>query len=178
MSLFATKSEVSVNQDERVGLFIAKHRNERGLTQTQVANSVGISRPYLTQIENGKRTPSDEVFTALLVATGASFEDFLREMAEGRLPEDQINSMAPLLRFVDALQKYLTPEQVAEVMAAAPTPAQIDASLANLGGLPLEAAPDGWADLNKEDRRLAQRLINRLLNAPSNQGGEDEQQQA
>lgn len=36
-------------------------RKEKGLTQEQLAEKVGINRAYLANIENGKNTPSLEV---------------------------------------------------------------------------------------------------------------------
>ena len=36
---------------KNIGIKISKYRNNRGLTQEELANSVGISYSYLTQIE-------------------------------------------------------------------------------------------------------------------------------
>lgn len=37
-----------------VGLFIARVRRERGLTQAQVADAIGVDRRYVHEIETGK----------------------------------------------------------------------------------------------------------------------------
>lgn len=152
-----------MDKQEAFGLFVAKHRQARGLSQASLAKAVGISRPYLTQIENGKRLPSDEKFMALLLALNASMEEFIREFLTGEVPPDQLESMVVLVRGLDALQEHLTPEELTKVMEAQPTTEQMSASLATLGGLPAPPAPDGWIDLSAEDRRLVQRLVNRLL---------------
>ena len=36
---------------KEIGIKIAKYRNEKGLTQEQLANAVGVSYSYITQIE-------------------------------------------------------------------------------------------------------------------------------
>jgi transcriptional regulator with XRE-family HTH domain len=152
-----------MDKKEAFGLFIAKHREARGLSQTALAKAVGISRPYLTQIEGGKRLPSDEKFIALITALGTSMEAFMREFLTGEIPDDQLESLAVLVRSFDSLQEHLGPEAMAAVIEAQPTLDQMSASLATLGGLPAVPGPDGWVDLVPEDRRLVQRLVNRLL---------------
>ena len=45
---------MSLKHSERyknIGMKISKYRNQKGLTQEQLANDVGISYSYLTQIE-------------------------------------------------------------------------------------------------------------------------------
>ena len=42
-------------------------RNRRGLTQQQLADQAGISKPYLSQLESGKRTGSADVLAALAI---------------------------------------------------------------------------------------------------------------
>lgn len=48
-----------------IGMRIAKLRKEKGLTQEQLANAVGITRVAITQYENGERIPKDEIKIAL-----------------------------------------------------------------------------------------------------------------
>ena len=48
-------------------------RNERGLLQTEVASKAGISRPFYTMIETGKRNPSTKLAKKLAFILG--FED-------------------------------------------------------------------------------------------------------
>ena len=40
-------------------------REYRGLTQQQLADKAGISKPYLSQIETGKRTGTTEILSAI-----------------------------------------------------------------------------------------------------------------
>lgn len=40
---------------------IKKYRNERGLTQEDLAEKVGVSRVYIGYVEQGRNTPSLEI---------------------------------------------------------------------------------------------------------------------
>lgn len=67
------------------GITLQHLRSQLGLTQEAVAQKIGISRCFYTQLENGRRTPSlgvaaklasfygvniDDIFLALGVASG------------------------------------------------------------------------------------------------------------
>ena len=50
-------------------------REYRGLTQQQVADKAGISKPYLSQLEVGKRTGTTEVLSAIARTLDLTLED-------------------------------------------------------------------------------------------------------
>ena len=52
-------------------------RNFRGLTQQELADMVGISKPYLSQIETGKRTGTAEVLAEIAGALGVMVDDVI-----------------------------------------------------------------------------------------------------
>jgi DNA-binding XRE family transcriptional regulator len=52
-------------------------REHRGLTQQQLAEAVGISVPYLSQLESGKRRGSAEVLAAIAKALDLSLDDIV-----------------------------------------------------------------------------------------------------
>jgi len=52
-------------------------REYRGLTQQQLAEAAGISKPYLSQIEAGKRTGSAAVLRALADALAVDVDELL-----------------------------------------------------------------------------------------------------
>ena len=52
-------------------------REYRGLTQRQLAETVGISTPYLSQLETGKRKGATEVLSAIAEALGLSLDDIV-----------------------------------------------------------------------------------------------------
>jgi len=49
-------------------------REYRSLTQQELADIVGISKPYLSQLETGKRTGTTEVLSAIAKALDVSME--------------------------------------------------------------------------------------------------------
>ena len=50
-------------------------REYRGLTQQQVAEAAGISKPYLSQLESGQRKGTAEVLAAVARALNVSLDD-------------------------------------------------------------------------------------------------------
>ncbi len=57
-------------------------REYRGLTQQQVAEVVGISNPYLSQLESGQRKGSAEVLAGVARALNVSLDDLVMSEAE------------------------------------------------------------------------------------------------
>lgn len=53
-------------------------REYRGLTQQQLADSAEISKPYLSQIETGKRTGTTNVLSAIAKALDVSLEQIAK----------------------------------------------------------------------------------------------------
>jgi DNA-binding XRE family transcriptional regulator len=54
-------------------------RNHRAMTQTRLAAAVGITQPYLAQIESGVRTGGIHVYADLAKALRVRIEDLLEE---------------------------------------------------------------------------------------------------
>ena len=52
-------------------------REYRGLTQKKLADAAGISVPYLSQLEAGKRKGSLEVFSAIATALSVTLDDIV-----------------------------------------------------------------------------------------------------
>lgn len=52
-------------------------REYRGLTQQQLADVAGISKPYLSQIETGKRTGTTEILSAIAKALDVSLDELV-----------------------------------------------------------------------------------------------------
>jgi DNA-binding XRE family transcriptional regulator len=52
-------------------------RGYRGFTQQQVADKAGISKPYLSQLESGKRRGTTELLKRLARALDVSLEDLM-----------------------------------------------------------------------------------------------------
>ncbi|WP_067925463.1 helix-turn-helix domain-containing protein [Alicyclobacillus shizuokensis] len=62
------------------GKWLKALREEQGLTLTQLADKVGYSNPYLSQIETGKKKnpPSPELLAKLAEHLGVRYSDMLR----------------------------------------------------------------------------------------------------
>lgn len=52
-------------------------REYRGLTQQHLSETAGISKPYLSQIESGKRTGTTEVLSAIAKALNLTIDDIV-----------------------------------------------------------------------------------------------------
>ena len=57
-------------------------REYRGLTQQQLADKAGISKPYLSQIETGKRTGTTEILSAIVKSLDVSLEEVIEREKE------------------------------------------------------------------------------------------------
>ena len=73
-----------------LGTIIRKRRNEKGLTQDQLSERIGISKPYLSNIETGraKNPPTDRILVALEVELGFESNALLRLGHLVRTPSD------------------------------------------------------------------------------------------
>ena len=66
--------------EEPVGLRIKRFRTDRGMTATQLANAAGVSKSYLSALENGdgtQRRPSAKTLYSLASAMGVAMSDLL-----------------------------------------------------------------------------------------------------
>jgi transcriptional regulator with XRE-family HTH domain len=61
--------------DLELGRRIARRRDELGMTRKELADAVGISYPYLAQIETGYRLPSAKHQVALSSILGISLDE-------------------------------------------------------------------------------------------------------
>jgi transcriptional regulator with XRE-family HTH domain len=77
------KTQQSVDDQLRLGEIIRRQRELAELSMRQVAAMAGISNPYLSQIEDGLRAPSEEVLRAIAESLNVS-ADLLR----GDMPAD------------------------------------------------------------------------------------------
>jgi transcriptional regulator with XRE-family HTH domain len=66
------KAQIPIEIGKRVKFF----RIEKGLTQTQLAQSVGKDRQYLYKIEKGIVTPNVVTISILAMALEVSLKDF------------------------------------------------------------------------------------------------------
>lgn len=65
-----------MNQN-KIGIFIAKCRKDKGLTQTQLAEKLGVTDRSISNWENGKCMPDLSLFKPLCEELGISINEFL-----------------------------------------------------------------------------------------------------
>ena len=56
-------------------------RNEMGMSQETFAKMIGLSRPALSQIENGQTTPGGDTIARMVKETGRKAEEIFFELA-------------------------------------------------------------------------------------------------
>lgn len=60
-----------------IGASIRQARKVSGLTQEQLSQKCGISRPHIAEIEAGRYNPTIKTLTAIAVACGISVKDLV-----------------------------------------------------------------------------------------------------
>ena len=68
-----------VDDNRDVGYQIRKFRQEKGLTLHELAGSAGLSTPYISQLENGKASPSIATLRRIAEALGIKMVDFFAD---------------------------------------------------------------------------------------------------
>lgn len=86
-----------------LGEMIRRQRELGALSMRQLASMVGISNPYLSQIENGLRAPSEHVLRNIATSLGVPVEDLIDETDE--------ETAADALRAAIKTDPGLTPRQ-------------------------------------------------------------------
>ena len=67
-----------MNRSE-VGIRIREARKQKGFTQLMLAEAVGISEMYISQIERGQKLPSLNLFIKIITALDISSDYVLRD---------------------------------------------------------------------------------------------------
>lgn len=91
LRICATCSRVESVAPESLGQKIRNRRLELNLTQREVADAVGITVPYMSKIEAGKETPTDEKIARL--ATKLKLNPDELTLAAGRMPSDVMDRL-------------------------------------------------------------------------------------
>ena len=89
-----------MDETESLGEIIRRQRELNALSMRQFAQMVGISNPYLSQIERGLREPSDKVVDAIAKSLETS-ADTLYEQA-GLYAEDEAPPAAAVIEAIRA----------------------------------------------------------------------------
>lgn len=71
--------EIIMKQNAKPREWLKKIRNEKNLTQQDVADSGNFARTYYTMVEQGKRTPSVEVAKSIAKVLGFEWTIFFAD---------------------------------------------------------------------------------------------------
>jgi len=106
-----------------VGYNIRKARLLAGLSQEELAHQAGINRTYLSQLENGRSSPTLEVLEKIARALELSPAALLAEPQSAREPEPryEVDPDAPIYQ---GLLEFLNDERTRLLMK--PTPEEIE----------------------------------------------------
>jgi transcriptional regulator with XRE-family HTH domain len=66
-----------------VGINVKRLREERGLTQLELADKLGVSRVWIAQIERGAKQPSLTFGAELAEALGVGIDELLKKTPIG-----------------------------------------------------------------------------------------------
>lgn len=91
----------------KLGAYIKEKRKEKNLTLKELGELINFSHQYLSQLENGKRKPSNHVILKLAKALDSDYR-YLRFLNE-EYTEEEYNFFKSLDNFV-AIYNDLTPE--------------------------------------------------------------------
>jgi transcriptional regulator with XRE-family HTH domain len=86
------------DDDSMIGPFIRHQREMQALTMRQLADLVGISNPYLSQIERGLREPSERVLEAIADNLEMSAETLKRHRPRPRAADAEESAVVAAIR--------------------------------------------------------------------------------
>lgn len=98
-----------INRDHRqlMGAYIRQQRKLADLSMRQVSAMVGISNPYLSQIERGLRAPSEAVAAGIATALGVGVED----LYEPGGPRADAGGTTDLLQAIDSARELTSTQR-------------------------------------------------------------------
>lgn len=66
------------SESEKLGKNLKRLRTKKGITQGDIARSLGVSRGFVSNIENGKTNPTLATIARLAKAIGVSTDELLK----------------------------------------------------------------------------------------------------
>lgn len=111
------KGEITMNTNQTFGEFLQKKREEKQITLRKMAENLGMSAPYLSDIEKGRRNPpeieklgqiaqilllSDEDNTTMLNLAGKMRNTVAPDLPEYIMNRDYVSAALRTARDLDA----------------------------------------------------------------------------
>jgi transcriptional regulator with XRE-family HTH domain len=146
------------------GEWFKERRNMHHLTQAQLAAMVSKDRSYIAQIEGGHRWPSEPVLFAVLNALNVPPAEAIERL--DLVKNEDAEKFIRFAEFVEEVSANMPPERMREFKSFFSDRNDLLFAVGSLAaGEPLPPGPEGWHQLHAEDRRLVQRIVNRLLDS-------------
>ncbi len=100
-----------------LGAKIRQLREDRDISLRELAKTIGVSAPFLSDVELGRRHPSDEHITALAKALGTTRQEL--EKCDTRPPMRDLRRMATAdpeygFAFRQLIDQQVTPQELLE----------------------------------------------------------------
>lgn len=145
-----------------IGLRVARWRDIAGMTQQQLADAVGVSRPYISMIENGDRAVTKrDLLLKLAQAIGVSVNDLTAQPYEPTSREELAMYLAaPRIRLaLDGADEPVSPRPLGKLAADTETAmvARMACDYPTLGGLLPGMIAEIVAQAENADDERAQR---------------------
>ncbi|OGH10678.1 MAG: hypothetical protein A3B38_04320 [Candidatus Levybacteria bacterium RIFCSPLOWO2_01_FULL_36_13] len=100
---------------EDLGNFIKRVRNEKNLTQEEIAEEAGLARSYISKLEDGKfKSPSALILTKLAKGLGIS-EETIFQIA-GYIPFTEKSDLPPLDIYLRTKYPKLSEQAIYEII--------------------------------------------------------------
>jgi transcriptional regulator with XRE-family HTH domain len=124
-------SAINLPVTQYFGDRIRELRNEKDLSLRDLAKLIGVSAPFLTDVENRRRYPADDTLAKLAVALGTTVEDLktydnrppTKELTE--LADEDVGYAFAFRRIVDSVKtRGLSPQEVERQFFASEDPSE------------------------------------------------------
>ncbi|OIO19177.1 MAG: DNA-binding protein [Candidatus Magasanikbacteria bacterium CG1_02_32_51] len=66
------------SESAKLGKNLKRIRTEKGITQGDIVRKLGVSRSFISNIENGKTNPTLSIITNIAKALGVSSDELLK----------------------------------------------------------------------------------------------------
>lgn len=141
---------------------IIQRRKKKGLTQQQLADKVGISRVYLSRIENGQVEPSRILFRKIMLTLGISAEVYSRFDTDN-MSDEEAMYYELRMEMQEYLEGIIDEEDLTEYIEMSEYANQLYAAIERNRRLAKSREIfDVWDELSDEDREILQKIANSL----------------
>ena len=100
----------------RFGNYISELREAKGLSQTQLADILGVTNKAVSKWENGAAYPSSKLIYPLAKTLGVSVEEMYRVMSESEKPKSKMRKLLDAIYCNHGILPIIIPIAVAVVM--------------------------------------------------------------